>query len=89
MAALSSFAVEGPLSLRRLTRVGVLPIATNSELVTNSVVDISVNGDGIVESAMLIGECGLKGMDERALSAVRQFAFEPLPLPRANRNYSA
>jgi len=88
VSALSSFAVEGPLSSRRLKLIGSLPVATNSELVTNSVVDLSVNGDGVVESAMLIGECGLKAMDERALAAVRQFAFEPLMQPRAKREAS-
>lgn len=83
--AFSTFAIEGALATRPLTSAAPLPVATNAELVTNSIVELSVNGDGVVESARLAGECGLRAMDEAALRAARQFAFEPLPLPRMAR----
>ncbi|HMJ90071.1 MAG TPA: energy transducer TonB [Candidatus Acidoferrum sp.] len=81
----SSFVIEGSLRSRKLSWTATLPFVTNSELVTNSVVELSVNGDGVVESVMLAGECGVKSMDERALSAARQFSFEPLDLARTKR----
>jgi len=85
IASASTFSIEGALRSRKLISPGALPPATNSELITNSIVELSVNGDGIVESAVLIGECGLKSMDEQALTAAKRLAFEPLPLPRAGR----
>jgi TonB family protein len=81
----SSFAISGALSTRKLNWNGTLPPATNAELVTNTVVELSVNADGVVESVMLVGESGHKLADDLALRACRQFAFEPLPLRRAAR----
>jgi hypothetical protein len=44
-----------------------------------------VNGDGVVESAVLVTQCGLKAMDDEAVAAAKQLGFAPLPVPRAER----
>jgi hypothetical protein len=61
-----------------------LPLATNDDLLTNTVVELVVRGDGIVESTVLTGECGSKAMDEAALGAARSLVFEP-KTPAPNR----
>jgi hypothetical protein len=81
----SVMAIEGALNQRAFTLPVSLPAATNTDLLTNTVVEIAVNGDGIVESVMLAGECGSKLVDEAAVDVARQLAFAPLPLKRRER----
>lgn len=81
----STLTVEGGIKERPFTMPIPLPSATNVDLLTNTVVEIAVNGDGVVESAMLAAECGSKAADETAINAARQLAFAPLPLKRAAR----
>ena len=80
----SRFVIEG-LGSRRLLNFGQLPSATNIDVLTNTVVEIAVSGDGVVESAMLLGECGLKAMDERGIAVAGRLVFEPLPAARRVR----
>lgn len=84
IASVSTFTLHD-LSSRRLVRSAPLLVATNADLITNSVVEIWVNGDGVVESAVLVGPSGLKQMDEHAVAAAKELAFAPLPLSRATR----
>jgi hypothetical protein len=85
LVARSTLAIEGSVKARPFTVPVPLPSATNVDLLTNTVVEIAVNGDGIVESIMLSGECGSKTADEAALAVARQIAFSALPLKRAAR----
>ena len=80
----SVFAIEGAVKERAFV-LPSLPAATNADLLANTVVEIAVNGDGVVESVVLAGECGAKSVDEAALGIARQLSFAPLPLKRGAR----
>jgi TonB family protein len=71
---------EGALAGRTITYAPPLPPAIHSEVLHPTVVTVSVNGDGLVESASLSGERGLKQADEQALQLARRFEFQPLPI---------
>ena len=75
--------VEGPLVARKLTGVPALPSATNTDVLRKTIVAVSANGDGVVETASLVGESGSKQADERAVELARRFAFEPAAIRNA------
>lgn len=72
--------VEGPLAARRWLNPPVLQGWEHSELLTNSIVQVLVNGDGFVVSQVLLGTSGLPQADSAALESARLAQFEPLPL---------
>jgi len=82
----STFLVEGPLKSRAGKLPGRLPSVPSLDLVTNTVVEVAVNGDGVVESALLLGECGIKSVDEQAVSLARGLLFSPARPPRTPRD---
>lgn len=88
IATRSSFKIRGPLAARKLIAMAALPSVPQADLLTNSIIDILVNGDGIVESTLLVGECGIKSLDEKALAAVGMLRFEPLSVPGREREVS-
>jgi TonB family protein len=73
--------VEGPLASRGLARVPPLPSAVHSDaLRTPTVIAVSVNGDGVVETASIASGSGLPAADDRALRLARSFQFQPAPI---------
>lgn len=83
----STFIMEGALHNRPLLWSNSLPNATNSDLVADSHVALAVNGDGVVESVMLLqnDEPGAKSMDNVAVKIARGLRFAPVPGPRRVR----
>jgi len=75
--ARSTLALAGDLGGRRLLNPPELPAWPASDLLTNSVVRVLVNGDGLVRSATLLGRSGSTEADEFALAVARATRFEP------------
>jgi len=67
--------VEGPLAARKLVGVLALPSATNTDVLRRTVVTVSVNGDGVVETASLARESDRKRPMTRGGTGAT-FAFE-------------
>lgn len=76
----SAVRVEGPLATRRWLSQPTLRGWEHSDLLTNSIVQVLVNGDGHVVSQVLLGTSGLPQADGDALEVARVARFEPLPL---------
>lgn len=76
--------VEGPLAARKLIGVPSLPSATNADVLHRTVVAVSVNGDGVVETAALIGDSGSKAADDQAVDLARLFAFDSVSIRDAH-----
>lgn len=76
----SSLKVEGLLAMRKLMEVPPLPSMTNNDVLGKTVVAVSVNGNGVVESAALTQESGSKPADDRGVDLSRALRFEPLPI---------
>jgi len=72
--------VQGALSARRLVNAPRLPAVAHSDLLQRTVVSVSVNGDGVVESASVWRASGSRQADEEAVALARAFEFEPLPI---------
>jgi hypothetical protein len=67
------------LARRRLKTVPKLPAWPNSEILTNTVVKLFVNGDGLPASpAVLLSPSGLKAADDYALTKANAARFEPI-----------
>ena len=81
--------VEGPLASRRVTSLPLLPGAPYTDVLRATAVAVSVNGDGIVETASLAEESGLGTADARAVELARLVQFEPVPVPDARIRASA
>lgn len=76
----SSVQVEGTIASRRLLSIPPLPSMTNSDVLAKTIVAVSVNGDGVVESAALAKESGSKLADARGVGLARALRFEPLAI---------
>jgi len=76
----SSVHVEETSANRRLLSVPPLPSMTNSDVLSKTIVAVSVNGDGVVESAALARESGSKLADDRGVGLARALRFEPLAI---------
>jgi len=70
--------VEGLLASRKLQFYPSLPNVPHNDVLARTVVTVSVNSAGVVESAAVAKESGLKSADDRALQLARAFTFEPL-----------
>jgi hypothetical protein len=82
--------VEGPLASRRVTSLPHLPSAPYTDVLPRTtVVAVSVNGEGIVETASLAEESGLDTADARAVDLARLVQLEALPVPDARVRASA
>ena len=81
--------VEGDLAPRKIVRQPPLPSVTNVDVLRATTVTISVNGDGLVESASVSGDSGSKEADQEALQAARVFEFEPLAVRDARARAAA
>lgn len=82
--------VEGPLAARVLVKVPTLPKVVHIDVLkTPTVIAISVNGDGVVETASIAGSSGLKMADEQAVKVARLFEFQPLVVRNARERERA
>jgi TonB family protein len=72
--------VQGPLGRRKISRLPVLPSASGTDLLPVTTVAVSVNGEGGVQSAAVIGASGSEAADDNAIEAARGFEFDPLPI---------
>jgi hypothetical protein len=81
--------IEGPLAARRLLSLPLLPSAAYTDVLRQTVVAVSVNGDGIVETASLAEECGLNTADARAVELARRVQFEPAAAREARARAAA
>jgi hypothetical protein len=89
MPTTSTYVVEAPLNLRLLPLTNSLPVATNLDVLAPTVLDLAVNGEGVVESVMLVAQSGLRTIDDRAIDIARSLAFQPLPRSRSAREVAA
>jgi hypothetical protein len=83
----SVFRLGEGLEQRRLRTLPKLPSWPNSDFLTNTVVKIFVNGDGIpVSIPVLLYSSGLKAADDYALAQARAARFEPILNEGPNRS---
>jgi len=75
----STLRVEGALANRRLLNPPTLQPWPHPDLLTNSVVQVLVDGDGDVFSQVLLARSGKKEADDDALAVARSAQFEPVP----------
>lgn len=81
----SELTLDAGLARRGLLWTNDLPVATNTDLLSKTVMEITVNGNGFVESVALLSACGLQAMDEVAIAYARRFQFQQLRQPREKR----
>ena len=81
--------VEGPLAARALLATPPLPGVPHIDVPRPTTIAVSVNGDGVVESASVAGESGLKMADTNAVELARRFEFAPLPMRGARARVAA
>jgi TonB family protein len=79
----SALRIEGDLSGRGLQSPLALPPPESADLLTDSVVQVLVNGDGNVVSGVLLASSGKRAADERALALAKAAQFQPLPRTNA------
>ncbi len=75
----STLWVEGALAERRLLKSPALKPWAHADLLTNSVVQVLVNGDGNVVAPVLLASSGKSEADLEALATAKNIQFEPLP----------
>jgi TonB family protein len=75
----STVRVQGPLALRKLAFVPPLPSVFTNDVLSNTVVTVSVNRDGIIASTSVARGSGAKWADDQALQLARSFLFDPVP----------
>jgi hypothetical protein len=77
----SAFEIRGELADRQLNAPLQLPVETNTELLSNSVVQIAVDSAGQVVAARLLAQSGSVDADNTALDKARSLRFRPAPSP--------
>lgn len=77
VATASTVRIEGALARRPLAVLLVLPVPAHPDVLPGTVVQLAVNAGGQTESAMLLAECGVKAIDQRALELARAAQFQP------------
>ena len=75
----SRLRLEGPLAARSLLTPFQLSDPTNSDILTNTVIQMVVDALGRPRSFTLLGSSGLPRADEAALGFARTARFAPLP----------
>lgn len=69
----------GPLAGRALVKVPPIPKVIHTDaLKAPTVIAVSVNGDGVVETTSVASSSGLKSADEQAARTARLFEFQPV-----------
>jgi hypothetical protein len=75
----SEFRLGEGLQQRRLTTLPELPSWPHSEFLTNTVVKLFINGDGVpVSTPVLLSSSGLKAADDFALAQASAARFDPI-----------
>ena len=77
-AGQSAVRLEGGLARRRLMTPLDLRSQTNRDILTNSVVQVLVDADGLPRSVTLLSSSGSKLADQQALERASAARFEPL-----------
>jgi len=89
LRANSTFRIEGDLTGRELLRPLEVPSMPNTEILTNTVVQIGVNAAGFTFSAVPLSSSGSKTADQRAVELAKAARFKPLarsgPMASADR----
>ena len=80
LAPRTTLTVSGALAQRKLARQPALPAVPHSDVLGRTVVEVSVNGEGLVETAVVARESISKLADTNALILARAVEFEPLPI---------
>jgi hypothetical protein len=75
----SELDIEGDLAGRKLQLWSALPSWPHHDILTNTVIQVAVQADGLVFSAALLLPCGLPEADAFALSQARAAHFVPEP----------
>lgn len=75
----SLFEIQGPLATRQINAPTLLPAETNSQLLSNSIVQIAVDPAGQVVAAHLLDRSGSADVDAKALNIANQLRFRPMP----------
>jgi TonB family protein len=75
----SVVSVEGPLAARPLAAPIRVSNPAHPDVLPETVVQLRVNPDGLTESVLLLEGCGVKSVDEQALTAARAARFQPQP----------
>lgn len=71
--------VEGPLAARAFLSKPLPPIPFYPDVLSNTIVQVTVNADGLTDSAILISGCRLKSLDQQAVEVARTAVYRPLP----------
>jgi len=83
----SEFHLGEGLEKRRLKAIPKLPAWPHSEILTNTVVKLFINGDGVpVSTPVLLTQSGLKAADDFALAQASAARFEPIINEGPNRS---
>ena len=69
--------LTGGLARRRLLSTPELPSWPHTDVLTNSVVHLSVDAEGVPISAVIVSGSGLKEADNYALAASKRLRFKP------------
>lgn len=85
----SAFRLEGRLARRRLLRAPELTSWRHTEILTNSIVQVSVDGEGRPMSVTLLSGSGLKAADDHALAQAAAARFESIRGQRPGRSANA
>jgi hypothetical protein len=84
LPASSTLTLHGPLSKRTLIQTPELPAFESAEPLTSTVIQVWVNGDGYVHSAVQLGAervgggSGSQQADVHAMNTARSLRFEPV-----------
>ena len=78
VAAQSVLRLDAGLASRPLRSPVTLPDKVHTDILTNTVVQVVVDADGLVTSARLMRECGSEAADQDAVAFARTLRFERL-----------
>ena len=81
--------IESGFPARRLVSRPELPSVPLAEMPGRTVVTVTVDGDGRVESASVARESASKWADQRAVELARHLEFEPLPIRNVRARLAA
>lgn len=79
----SELRIAGPLARRKLLTTPELPSWPHAEILTNSVVHLVIDAEGVPVSAALVSGSGYKEADTYALTAAKRLRFRPARAPNA------
>jgi TonB family protein len=85
----STVQIESGSTVRRLISWPKLPSVPLAELPGRTIVSVTVNGDGQVESASVARESASKWADQRAIELALRLEFEPLPVRNVRARLTA